>query len=189
MIEAQHPMERWKPVVGYEQHYEVSDQGRVKRISTGKALKANVNTNKYKSVSLSVGGVVKPHRIHRLVAIAFLGPQDGLVVNHKDGDKGNNKLSNLEWCTYSDNHKHAFRVLGKAAPTSMKGRFGSDHNRSKALVVVGPDGRVQRYGSGLEFRRQTGRDHTSISWAAKNKTLPYQFKKGGMVGYTLLSVE
>ena len=112
--------ETWKPVIEHHSDgYEVSDLGRVRRIRTGNILKPYVRKTGYHTVNLYVteGGtpigtshfsfVVR--RVHVLVAEAFLGPKpQGMDVNHVDGDKGNNALSNLEYMTRSANHRHAY---------------------------------------------------------------------------------
>ena len=96
--------EYWKPVVGYEGLYEVSNWGRVKSLNynhtgKGKILKQNQIKNGYKSVMLYKDGNGKNYLVHRLVAEAFLpNPNDYKEVNHKDENPQNNIVSNLEWC-------------------------------------------------------------------------------------------
>lgn len=104
-------MVRWKPVVGYENKYTVSDDGIVIN-RWGKELKGSIAHNGYRYVTLSNGGI-KNHKIHRLVANAFL-PNHGNKpeVNHKDGNKLNNNVTNLEWSTRLENAHHAIKVLG-----------------------------------------------------------------------------
>ena len=104
--------EYWKPVVGYEGLYEVSNWGRVKSVNynhTGKEkiLKQNQIKNGYKSVMLYKDGNGKNYLVHRLVAEAFLpNPNDYKEVNHKDENKLNNSVDNLEWCTNEYNHNY-----------------------------------------------------------------------------------
>ena len=112
----------WKDVVGYEGLYEVSDSGEVRscdryiktdirhvksRLIKGKILFQNLKSNGYKTVDLSKEGKVKTTSVHRIVAEAFLPNPDGLrFVNHKDSNRTNNAVSNLEWVTSSENRKH-----------------------------------------------------------------------------------
>ena len=93
--------EYWKPVVGYEGHYQVSNFGRVKSIKFGKEiiLKQRQCMNGYKLVTLYKDGKGKIILVHRLVAQAFIPNPDNLPeVNHKDENKTNNVVTNLEWC-------------------------------------------------------------------------------------------
>lgn len=119
-------MEQWKDVVGYEGYYEVSDHGNVRsldkevrtnirhvksRIIKGKVLKPYKKNHGYYAVSLSKDGKWFTTEIHRLVAKAFLpNPMNKKVVNHKDGNKLNNHIDNLEWTSYKENHWHAREI-------------------------------------------------------------------------------
>lgn len=110
-------MERWKPVVGCEEWYEVSDQGSVRRIKpgpgarVGHVLKPKTHSNGYPFVMLSIYGKVTSIDVHRLVAKAFVpNPHDKPEVNHKDGNKKNNAVANLEWTTSSHNKIHAVKT-------------------------------------------------------------------------------
>ncbi|UOX39211.1 HNH homing endonuclease [Enterococcus phage 47] len=96
----------WKPIEGFP-NYSVSLKGEVVNNRTGRMLKARINHNGYKSLSLGAGN---SFRVHRLVLSTF-SPIDGweeLTVNHIDGDKLNNCLDNLEWLTLEDNKKHYY---------------------------------------------------------------------------------
>lgn len=109
-------MKEWKDIAGYELYYQISNIGQVKRKDTGKILKNNIR-NGYEYVTLCVNGQRKKFYVHRLVAIAFIpNPNSYEQVNHKDGNKSNNKVDNLEWCTQKENLMHAFRT-GLNTPT------------------------------------------------------------------------
>lgn len=100
----------WKPVVGYEGLYEVSNHGQVKNVKTQKVLSPR-NSTRYPLVALFDKGKRKDFKVHRLVAKSFLpNPENKPQVNHKDGNKSNNHLLNLEWCTNSENQKHAYQT-------------------------------------------------------------------------------
>lgn len=91
--------EEWRPVVGFEKQYEVSDKGRVRNIKTGHILKPQI-ASKYAQVYFRVDGKQKWFKVHKLVAIAFIpNPNNYPYINHKDGNTINNNVSNLEWCT------------------------------------------------------------------------------------------
>lgn len=98
----------WK-IVKNTKHYLVSRCGIIKNAKTGRELKASRNNRGYlcSSVAFKDKGS-RPELIHRIVATAFIRPPNpGEQVNHKDGDKTNNHVSNLEWVTASENIKHA----------------------------------------------------------------------------------
>ena len=110
-------MENWKAVVNYEGWYEVGDLGNVRsaidRHGTfkGKILKPGVNKKGYRNVVLYKDGKKHNFTVQRLVADAFLGLRPkSLQRNHKDGNKSNNRLDNLEYITPSENILHAFRT-------------------------------------------------------------------------------
>lgn len=103
--------EEWRPIKGYEGLYEVSNMGRVKSLHApqGIILKQGTYPNGYMGANLSKDGTVNMKLVHRLVAIAFIqNPNNYEEVNHKDGNKKNNTVDNLEWCTRSYNLKHAY---------------------------------------------------------------------------------
>lgn len=102
----------WKPVLNYEQQYRVSSAGGIQNINTGKILKPRLMPNGYNSVCLSKDGKTTRYTLHRLVCEAFLGKRPfGNEINHLDGDKINNNLSNLEYVTPKENMHHAFQTL------------------------------------------------------------------------------
>lgn len=122
-------METWKPVVGYETHYEVSDLGKVRRIRAatgarvGKVLKDAPMTSKYRFVVLCMDCKPKAHSVHRLVAAAFIGPcPEGQEVNHKNGIREDNRLANLEYMTRQQNIIHGQRTLPRKQ-TSLRGEM------------------------------------------------------------------
>ena len=135
-----------KPVVGYEGYYEVDQFGRVfsvervvsvddngrkyeKRVS-GKQMKQCLKNNGYKSVSLTKGGVTKAFYVHRLVAEAFIPNPDNLpMVNHKDEDKTNNFVENLEWCT--NNYNINYGTARKRQADKIRGIPHTEEHKKK----------------------------------------------------------
>lgn len=127
-------MEIWKD---YNEQYEVSSLGQVRSkpkkvrstyggyyLKEGRILKQNDNGQGYLQVQLCHNGVNKTERVHRLVALTFIeNPHKLPKVNHKDCNKRNNAVANLEWCTQSENVEHASKsglmIKGKTATNAV----------------------------------------------------------------------
>lgn len=117
--------ERWRDIPNFENCYKASNLGRVRsldrqtvfkdgraRTFKGKIIKTQIRICGYEYASLCKEGVESIHSIHRLVLSAFRGLEENLQVNHIDGNKLNNNITNLEWVTASENVRHAVKVLG-----------------------------------------------------------------------------
>lgn len=167
--------EHWRPVKGYEDAYEVSDLGNVRSLDRyifngefscyqkkGIMLKACKMRNGYMVVNLChpTRRLRETSYVHRLVATAFISDiPSGMTVNHRNGDKTDNRLENLEIVTYSDNMKHAYRVL-KRRP-SFLGVF--NHGSSKPVAQIKNGKVIAVFPSAREAERQTGIPFKSIS--------------------------
>ena len=107
-------MEEWRDIEGYK-IYQVNNEGIVKSLNYNKTkkekiLKQHIDNHGYMFVTLSNKGKTKSFKTHRLVAKAFLpNPKNLPCVNHKDEDKSNNCVENLEWCTYEYNNNYGTR--------------------------------------------------------------------------------
>jgi hypothetical protein len=98
----------WKTIEGTNGEYQVSDTGLVKTTKTGRILRPAVSRHGYERVCLFKMDQERRYRVHRLVAMAFIpNPENLPQVNHKDGNKRNNHVSNLEWVTNEENMHHA----------------------------------------------------------------------------------
>lgn len=106
----------------YIENYYISDDGMIKNNLTGRILKLNFSHNGYKKTNISINGKLKTVFIHRLVAELFIpNPNNLPQVNHKDGNKTNNKLDNLEWVSPQENVIHAHKIgLNKHNSTTKK---------------------------------------------------------------------
>lgn len=120
-------IEIWKDIKDFEGIYQVSTFGRIKRLSRKtinegllgknkelqlkeKILKPSTITKGYKGITLTKDKKRYPKKVHRLVAEAFIpNPNNKPQINHIDCNKSNNNVNNLEWCTNSENQKHAFK--------------------------------------------------------------------------------
>jgi DNA-binding NtrC family response regulator len=105
-------------------NYFITVCGRVYSGKTDKYLKPSYDKQGYERVGLYNNGKTTTIKVHRLVAEAYIeNPLNKSDVNHKDGDKSNNRLENLEWCTRSENIKHAFKNGLKKIPKHQEERF------------------------------------------------------------------
>ncbi|AMW62260.1 HNH homing endonuclease [Bacillus phage Taffo16] len=112
-----------KDVVECGDNYEVSTLGSIRNNVTLRILKPYTMKD-YKRIKIAKDNKKKSYLLHRLVALAFIdNPLNHPEVNHKDGNKSNNTLTNLEWCTRTDNLKHAYA-------TNLKSHEGERHPRA-----------------------------------------------------------
>lgn len=126
-------MENWKGIMDFPD-YEVSDLGRIRVKETGVIVKQHENNYGYNTVVLYANGEGRNKGVHRIVASAFIRlPSEGEQVNHKDGNKTNNSLKNLEWVTQAENLRHSREVLGNKF-RGMKREKGSYNIRINLRV-------------------------------------------------------
>lgn len=143
--------EIWKPVVEFPTLYKISNKGRV--ASYRKVLATNVLNSGYLSVQLKVNGININRTVHRLVASAFLeNPEGKREVNHIDGNKLNNAVTNLEWVTASENKLHALRIGLKSTDNGLMGFKRGE--RSKYYNVSWDSSR-QKWKTGIRDKGQT----------------------------------
>ena len=178
---------KWLPVVGYEGLYEVSECGDIYSIKSGRTLNAWDSGNGYLRVEL----FDKHHKnkqlhVHRIVAAAFIpNPHDLPYVNHKDQNKANNAVSNLEWCTakYNTNYGDAVIRRSKSAEWYYKSERCKaamstvGKSRSKPVMQYDTDGNlISEYPSASEASRATGIHISNIFYSCKGRTKhPNQF--------------
>lgn len=132
----------WKGIPGFLL-YEVSNTGVVRNIKSLRELKQSETNEGYFEVCLSRQPVNCYIRVHILVMLAFVGPRPiGLVINHLDGDKKNNHLENLEYCTHSHNIKHAFKLNPElkavAAKSAAYGRSTPQYQQAFRKWLTSP---------------------------------------------------
>lgn len=160
--------EIWKDVKGYEGLYQVSNLGRIKSfnyMNTGKEkiLKNRLDKGGYYSIVLYKNGKYINKKVHRLVAEAFIPNLDNLPqVNHKDENKLNNRVDNLEWCTAKYNNNYGTHNLKLSL--SLKGKAGRP---GKAVHCIDLD---IIYESASEAERQTGIQHISEVCSGKRES-------------------
>lgn len=162
--------EVWKPMRGHESLYEVSNLGRIRSIpKTGfrkrAVLAQHTERHGYKRIRLTDGNVKFSALVHRIVAEAFVpNPDEKPIVNHIDGDKGNNRADNLEWVTYKENHEHAVRT-GLIPKNQIMNAVEASRKvpRKNSVMVRRSDGVTYR--SISEAARAVGVDRAVLSRA------------------------
>lgn len=141
----------WKDIVGFENIYEVSNFGNI-RNKISKKLRIPGKTDKgYLQLCLYDNKRVRSFRVHRIVALAFLPNLNNLPdINHKDGNKENNFVNNLEWSTRKDNMVHAVE-------TKL-------HNCGKIVFQYDKQGNlIKKWNSTMEIQRTLGYFNSRIS--------------------------
>ena len=135
--------EQWKEIKGNREIYEVSSLGNVRTKdregARGHHVKGHIltqrdNSNGYLRCDINITGKTKSHLVHRLVAEKFIpNPDNKPFVNHIDGNKHNNSVNNLEWCTRNENERHAWKT-GLKHDIATKGELHGMHKLSKKDV-------------------------------------------------------
>ena len=138
-------MEEWRNIKGYEGRYQISSFGRVKSLIDNKGkyrekiLKQRIDKG-YLKAHLTKNGKQKTYSVHRLVAQAFIPNLNSLpCINHKDEDKTNNHVSNLEWCDYNYNNNYGTRneKISKKNKENFKGKYkGKNNPRARKVICI-----------------------------------------------------
>lgn len=165
--------EIWKYIKNYEALYQVSNLGRVKSSSSNNLLKPLKHNKGYLRVRLYKNGKSKNHRIHRLVAQAFIpNPENKPQVNHIDEDKTNNRVDSIEWVTNRENNNH--------------GTHNERVSKTLSIPIIATNlktGESKEFYGSNECARQLGLHYQHISKVLNGKrkqTGGYTFKyKGG----------
>lgn len=119
-------VEIWKPIPGFPK-YEASNTGFIRstKYKKPRVLYAMINSNGYKNLTLSNNGIKHQVLVHRMVATAFIpNPENKEMCNHKNGNKTDNTVENLEWVTVSENNYHAYAA-------GLKTKEGEHHHMAK----------------------------------------------------------
>ena len=156
-------VEIWKPISGYEGLYEVSNYGRIRRL-TWKILNGTKHVGEYRRITLTKDKETKSFLVHRLVADAFISNPENLpIINHKDEHPENNCVENLEWCTQKHNMNWG----------TIHQRLSDNSQNKHAVISIDINTLEKKYYPSIScaFRDVTGKQgHSgSISEAASGK--------------------
>lgn len=173
--------EIWKDIVGYEGLYQVSNFGRVKSLDRyrigkrgsktfckGRIMSLNKMRNGYSLVQLMKNKKSCAFLVHRLVALAFIPIQHGKsYVDHIDGERGNNLVSNLRWCTAKENlnfdlARKNISASNRASEKCRKHIMNLQKSCIKPVVIVFPNGEIKEYES-VKATEIDGFEHSHVS--------------------------
>ena len=134
-------------------YYDITKEGVIINLKTNRKYKGTIGNNGYLHWQTTKNNKHYDWSIHRLIAIKYIpNPNNYPVINHIDGNKLNNSIDNLEWCTYSDNVKHAYNT--KLIKGGAKTVLQIDKNTNKIINI---------FKSEMEAGRITGINHSAIS--------------------------
>lgn len=137
-------------------NYKIDRKGNIYNKKNQK-MRFYVSHNGYLNATLYRDGVNKKFRVHRLVAEHFLNPDESRrFVNHKDGNKLNNSVENLEWCTSRENTEHAIKT------GLIKPKKGKAHKLSKRIIATDENGDTTYYYGTRDVERKTGVDRKYV---------------------------
>jgi len=159
--------EEWRNIPKVPNDYYISNLGRVKSTKNNqeKIMIIVLDRLGYAKVHFSINGKNKGYLVHRLVAFAFISnPNNYNEINHKDGDKQNNCVDNLEWCTHSQNMKHAFDTGLKA------NKKGEEYPYARAVYQYDKNGNfIKRWGALMDAARAYNIHHSCIAACCSGK--------------------
>lgn len=158
----------WKKIPGWE-NYEINELGSVRNSTTGNFLAGDTNNAGYQRIQFYKDGIYKKFFRHRLVAELFIeNPNRFKEVNHIDGDKTNNSVSNLEWCNRTHNEREAHRLGIK---------------KYKPFIAYWDDGAVKRYEFAIDLAEEIGVSKRSVLNYLQGKSKGYLSKGIKLVCY------
>ena len=173
--------EIWKEIKGYP-NYQVSNMGRVKRLSTGyyrrteKILKPQLQNNGYLHIKLSQKDKTKCILVHRLVAQVFIpNPNNLPQVNHINEDKTDNRVENLEWCTQKYNINYGNGISKRVKTNKENGTYKkigeiNSKIRSKSILQFSKDNSfIRKWDCIMDVQRELGYDNKQICSCLKNR--------------------
>lgn len=167
----------WKDIKGYQGLYQVSNKGRIKTTANhcvwNRQIIRKPKIRKYAEIPLKINGKSKWFMVHRLVAQAFIpNPQNKPQINHKDGNKLNNNVDNLQWCTPSENQIHKLYVLGYYNSDTFHNQYEKTSNKLKDRYR-----RIIHHATGTKWMHKNGK-----SIRVKEEQIEAMIDKGYRLG-------
>jgi hypothetical protein len=173
----------WKPIRGFGDLYKAGTNGRIWSSYRGRLLSKYAPKGQYCVLVLVRGGIKFPKLAHRIIAQTFIpNPLKKKYVNHKNGKKDDNRVSNLEWSTKSEDVKHAFRtglkVIHKGKRNPMYGRCGFLSNKSKPVAQINKiSGKIIKvWGSARQAALGVGVSRSAITANCRGKQKSRKFR-------------
>lgn len=174
--------EEWRDIVGYEGLYQVSNYGNVRSLhyrntTEIRNLCLKAHPNGYLQIELHRNGGREHRLVHRLVALAFVeGYTAGLQVNHLDENKQNNKATNLEWCTVSDNTKYS--LWHRRNPAHRNCVKGIPRKETRSVAQMDSEGNTLRvWRSPITIKQELGYSDWSIKECCRgNRKQAYGYR-------------
>lgn len=173
--------ENWKKIEGFDGKYYISTNGEIYSIPAKRILKTCISNTGYELVCLrSPNGKRKQYTVHRLVALTFLpNPENLPIINHKDENKLNNKVENLEWCTYSYNSTYGEHL-------NKKNRTLHSPSRKECWIINLESKELMHFDSLNEAADFLQTKSTKLANVAKGK---YAQHKGWYVSFSPIDAE
>lgn len=176
--------EVWKDVKHYEGLYKISNFGRIWSYKTNQYRHPSVKDNGYLAIVLHKDGVKRNEYIHRLVALTFLENPNGYPqINHKDEDKQNNRVDNLEWCDAQYNNTYGTARARGVATTKERG--GYKKARQRMCSVENPAVKNPKYRGSNSYAKRVfcdGKEFDCIKDCAEYYNVNYSTMRGWMCG-------
>lgn len=156
----------WKDIPNLK-GYQASNLGNIRSLNYNKTkqvkeLSQYYSNGGYLAVKITINGIGKKYLVHRLVIWAFKGINNELEINHKDGNKHNNNIENLEYCTRSENIAHAYKLGLKTAPS------GKNHIKAKAILQIKDNIIINKYDC-INDAERDGFQHSKIILCCQGK--------------------